>query len=64
MKKITFTLLLLASIQSEQNNYHPTPDRSVDIHHSIIDIRIDFLSEKVIGKVEHTLAHLVHQYLL
>ncbi len=58
MKKITFTLLLLASIQSEQKNNHSTPDRTVDIHHSIIDIRIDFLSEKVIGKVSHTFSPL------
>ena len=58
MKKIIFTILFLSFIQSENNIHHSTPDRSVDILHSVIDIRLDFLSEKVIGKVSHTFSPL------
>ena len=58
MKKIIFFLLFLSYIQSENNIHHSTPDRSVDILHSVIDIRLDFLSEKVTGKVSHTFSPL------
>ena len=30
-----------------------TPNRQVDILHSIIDIKVNIISEKVIGKVSH-----------
>ena len=58
MNIIIFILLLLSSIQSEQEYYRSTPDRKVDIHHSVIDIRLDLLAEKVIGKVSHTFSPL------
>ena len=58
MKKIIFTLLFLSSTQSETSVQHSTPNRIVDIHHSVIDIRLDFLSKKVIGKVSHSFSPL------
>ncbi|SVC26647.1 uncharacterized protein METZ01_LOCUS279501, partial [marine metagenome] len=58
VKKIIFTLLFLSSTQSETSVQHSTPNRIVDIHHSVIDIRLDFLSKKVIGKVSHSFSPL------
>ena len=52
MKKILFTFLILFLITIGFAN-NSTPDRTVDIIHSIIDIKIDILSEKVVGKVSH-----------
>ena len=54
MKIIIIILLFFSHTQSEKGIYHSTPDRSVDILHSVIDIKLDFLSESVIGKVTHT----------
>ena len=54
MKIIIIILLFFSHTQSEKGIYHSTPDRSVDILHSVIDIKLDFLSESVIGKVIHT----------
>ena len=54
MKIIIIILLFFSHTKSEKGIYHSTPDRSVDILHSVIDIKLDFLSESVIGKVTHT----------
>ena len=58
MKKLIIPLLFLSFIQSETSVQHSTPNRTVDIHHSVIDVRLDFLSEKVIGKVAHSFSPL------
>ena len=48
-----FIIFFISFLQSETISYQSTPDRNVDFHHSIIDISLDFQSEKVVGKVSH-----------
>ena len=57
MKKLFFKILVLclSGVLVANNS---TPNRSVDILHSLIDIKIDILSEKVTGKVTHSLSPL------
>ena len=54
MKTIIIILLFFSYLKSEKDIYHSTPNRIVDILHSVIDIKIDLFSESVIGKVTHT----------
>ena len=59
MKNIIFIIFIfLCLCEAEELAFQATPNRSVDIHHTKIDISIDFLSEKVIGKVSHSFSPL------
>ena len=55
---ITFILIIFAVVQSEEIPYNPTPDRYVDIHHSIIDVQVDLEDSTVVGNVTHTMSSL------
>ena len=57
-KIITFLFIYFTAIQAEEIPYNPTPDRYVDIHHSIIDIHVDLDDSTVIGNVTHIMSSL------
>jgi len=59
MKSILFLFLILKNVVASGNApYNPTPNRIIDILHSIIDISIDLEAQKVDGKVTHILTPL------
>ena len=55
---ITLILIIFAIVQAEEASYTPTPDRYVDIHHSIIDVQVDLEDSTVVGNVTHTMSSL------
>ena len=59
MKSILFLFLILKNVvASGDAPYNPTPNRIIDVLHSIIDISIDLEAQKVDGKVTHILTPL------
>ena len=52
MKNI-FLFIIFLFFQQFLIGSNSTPNRHVDILHSIIDIKVDIISEQVIGKVSH-----------
>ena len=53
MLKIIIYIVSLTFLFSFLLASNSTPNRQVDIHHTVIDISVDLHSEKVSGKVSH-----------
>ena len=58
MKKTAIILIFFSILCADRPPRNYTRNRDVDIHHILIDIRLDFIADQVSGKVIHTFSPL------